>query len=50
MPEPSSLVTGANWSRIILSDQLGCDDKSLWSRIWGTFSGLGGVLGRRDVF
>ncbi|QEH35013.1 hypothetical protein OJF2_35580 [Aquisphaera giovannonii] len=50
MPEPPDLETkGANWSRIILSEQLGRDETISWDRIWGTFSGLGGVLGRRDV-
>ncbi len=50
MPEPANLDTrGVNWSRIILSDHLGRDDEKLWSHIWGTFSGLAGVLGRRDV-
>ncbi len=50
MPEPANLDTrGANWSRIILSDYLGRDDEKLWTHIWGTFSGLAGVLGRRDV-
>ena len=49
MPEPANLeTTGPNWSRIILSDQLGRDDEMLWSHIW-QFSGLGGVLDRRDV-
>jgi len=50
MPEPANLDTrGVNWSRIILSDHLGRDDEKLWSHIWAIFSGLGGVLGRRDV-
>jgi len=50
MPEPANLDTRGNWSQIILSDQLGRHDENLWSCIWGTLSGLGGVLGRRDVF
>jgi hypothetical protein len=50
MPEPTDLGTdGANWSRIILSEAIGDDDTGRWKRIWSIFSGLGGVLGRRDV-
>lgn len=51
MPEPAKVDAGegANWSRIILSEQLGRDDEHYWSRIWQIYSGVGGILGRRDV-
>jgi hypothetical protein len=50
MPEPANLeATGVNWVRIYLSDQLGRDDEMQWGRIWKTYSGLGSVLGQRDV-
>ena len=50
MPEAANLEPdGANWSRIVLAQALGGDDASLWKWIWGTWSGLGGILGRRDV-
>jgi hypothetical protein len=49
-PAPESADSRANWSRLILSEQLGGDDETMWDRIWRTFSGLGAVLGRRDVY
>jgi hypothetical protein len=50
MPDSSNLeARGVNWLRIILSDQLGRDDEMLWTRIWEIYSGLGSILGRRDV-
>ncbi|WP_165223966.1 carboxypeptidase-like regulatory domain-containing protein [Aquisphaera insulae] len=50
MPEPPNPDTnGANWSRIILSAQLGRTEAGSWSDIWSTFSGLVGILNRRDV-
>ena len=49
MPEPSSLETNANSLRIRLSEQVGSDDETFWNRTWSIISGLGGVLGRRDV-
>jgi hypothetical protein len=49
VPVPESADSRANWSRIILSEQLGSDDEAMWDRIWRTFSGLGAILGQRDI-
>ncbi|MGC8641541.1 MAG: hypothetical protein ACP5XB_16875 [Isosphaeraceae bacterium] len=50
MPDPNNLETGGvNWLRMILADQLGRGGDMMWTRVWGTVSGLGGVLDRRDV-
>ena len=50
MPAPADLeARGANWSRIMLSAQLGRDDAALWRRIWMTHSGFGNFVWGRDV-
>ena len=50
MPEASNLESrGENGLRIRLSEQLGSNDEMLWNRTWHINSGLGDVLGWRDI-
>jgi hypothetical protein len=51
MPPESGLEADrSNWARIILSDSLARPKVSRWYQLWRTFSGLGGVLNRGDLW
>jgi hypothetical protein len=50
LAQPASPKSRPKWSRIILSEQLGRDDTSMWEGSWMTSSGLGGVLRSRDIY